>query len=141
MNKFDLTPFTRGTIGFDRIFELVDRQIANTTSTYPPYNIIKTDENRFEIEVALAGFTMEELSVTQDKDQLVIQGNKLEVDNQPEYLHKGLATRNFTRTFTLADHVDVVSAKLENGILTVQLERNIPESLQPRKVAIDYISK
>ena len=142
---FDLTPFNRATVGFDRIFDLMDRQFANSVNTgYPPYNIVKIDEDNYQIELAVAGFSMDALSITLDKNELVIEGLPAElVDQNPAedktyYLHKGIANRSFKRTFTLADHMEVKGAKLELGILSIMLERNLPEALQPKKIAIDY---
>lgn len=138
---FDLTPFHRATVGFDKLFDVMDRQWANSVNTgYPPYNIVKVDDNNYEISLALAGFVMDDLSITHNGNELKIEGNpdvdRLEVGS--EYLHKGIANRAFTRVFTLADHVEVKSARLTNGILTISLERILPEELQPKKIAITY---
>ena len=147
---FDLTPFHRATVGFDRLFDLVDRQFANSVNTgYPPYNIIKLDENNYQIELAVAGFSLDELSITQNSNELLIEGQPTfkEFQDEPHiewqqnedprhYIHKGIANRSFKRNFTLADHVEVKNAKLELGILRIQLERKLPEELQPKKIAI-----
>ena len=135
---FDLTPFNRATIGFDRLFNELDRQFANSANSgYPPYNISSTDENSYQIDLAVAGFRMDELSITMDKHDLIIEGIPLESDSR-EYLHKGIANRGFTRTFRVAEHVEVESASLEYGILSIKLVRNIPAELQPKKIAITY---
>jgi molecular chaperone IbpA len=149
---FDLTPFHRGTIGFDRLFNDLDRQFTNTVNNgYPPYNIVKNNENNYVIELAVAGFSMDELSITLDKNELIIEGKPTmrEFENEEHiewkhnkepqhYMHKGIANRNFIRTFKLAEHVVVKNATLELGILQVNLERQVPEELQPKKIAIKY---
>ena len=151
---FDLTPFHRATIGFDRLFNELDRQFTNSVNTgYPPYNIVKIDEDNYQIELAVAGFRMEELNITLDKDQLIIEGNPTFKEFQDEehvewkqsespvhFLHKGIANRTFIRTFKIAEHMEVKSADLELGILRISLQRNIPEELQPKKIAITYKS-
>jgi molecular chaperone IbpA len=139
---FDLTPFHRATIGFDKLFNELDRTFANSANTgYPPYNIVKIDEDNFQIELAVAGFSMNDLSITLDKNELIIEGipNEHE-DDIPLFLHKGIANRNFIRTFKIAEHVEVKDASLELGILKITLERNVPEELQPKKIAITYKS-
>ena len=137
---FDLTPFHRATIGFDQLFSELDRTFANSVNTgYPPYNIVKVDEDNFQIELAVAGFSMDELVITLDKDQLIIEGHPNEhEDDIPSYLHKGIANRTFLRTFKIAEHVEVKDASLELGILKITLERHVPEELQPKKIAINY---
>jgi molecular chaperone IbpA len=130
---FDLTPFHRATVGFDKLFDLVDRQFANSPNQgYPPYNIVKHDENTYGIELAVAGFKLEDLTITQDKNELVIEGIPAVFDEETqrvgEYLHKGIATRSFKRVFTLANYVEVKGAQLELGVLSVILERNVPEA-------------
>jgi molecular chaperone IbpA len=142
---FDLTPFHRATVGFDKLFDLVDRQFANSPNQgYPPYNIVKHDENTYGIELAVAGFKLEDLTITQDKNELVIEGIPAVFDEETqragEYLHKGIATRSFKRVFTLANYVEVKGAQLELGVLSVILERNVPEALLPKKIAIGYKS-
>ena len=138
MTRYDFTPFNRATIGFDRIFDDLDRVLSNTaTNTYPPYNIERLDENQFVISLAVAGFTMDDLEVTHDGNELTVTGISPE-PKETIYLHKGIATRSFARVFTVADHVEVVNAELENGLLNVYLKREIPEELQPKKIAITY---
>ena len=135
---FDLTPFHRATVGFDRLFNEIDRQFANSANTgYPPYNISTTDENTYQIDLAVAGFRMDELNITVDKNDLIVEGIPAEAA-EATYLHKGIANRGFTRTFRIAEHVEVESAKLEYGILSITLKRNIPDELQPKKIAITY---
>lgn len=134
---FDLTPFTRSTIGFDRLFNELDKQFANSASNgYPPYNIVSVDDDNYMISVAVAGFAMENLEITKDGNILTIEGIAPETDNTVNYLHKGIAGRNFRRQFTLADHVKVIAANLSLGMLNVRLQREIPVELQPKKIEI-----
>jgi len=144
---FDLTPFHRATIGFDRLLNDMDRHFTNTSNTgYPPYNIRKYNEDQYYIDVAVAGFSMDELSITLDKNELIIEGNPADKSDTMseslphEFLHKGIANRAFIRTFKIAEHVRVQDAALELGILKIALKREIPEELQPKKIAIKYIS-
>lgn len=136
---FDLTPFHRATVGFDRLFDDLDRQFANSANLgYPPYNILKLDENNYTIELAVAGFSMDELNITQTQNELLVEGVPYAKEtNNSGYLHKGIANRSFKRLFTLADHVEVKSATLDLGILSIDLERVVPEELKPRKISIE----
>lgn len=134
---FDLTPFTRSTVGFDRIFDELDRQFANSTSTgYPPYNIVQLTEDEYMVTLAVAGFDMGSIDITKDKNTLTVEGTAPAVNQSVTYLHKGIAGRNFRRQFTLADYVEVESATLDLGMLNIQLRRNVPEEHQPKKIAI-----
>ena len=137
---FDLTPFHRGTIGFENLINVLTHHHATASNTgYPPYNIIRVDEDAYQIELAVAGFSMMELSITQERNDLIIEGTPNEhEDDIPLFLHKGIANRNFIRTFKIAEHVEVKDASLELGILKITLERNVPEELQPKKIAIIY---
>jgi len=139
---FDLTPFHRGTVGFENLINVLTHQHATASNTgYPPYNIIRVDENEYQIELAVAGFSMMELSITQERNDLIVEGTPNEHENDiPLYLHKGIANRSFKRSFTLADHVEVKSAVLNLGILSIVLERNVPDELQPKKIAISTVS-
>ncbi len=134
--RFDTTALNRALIGFDRIFNDFENRFQHSTTNYPPYNVIKHDENLFEVEVAVAGFDREDITIEVDQDQLRIKGQRKQVEDSREYLHRGLAARDFERTFTLADHIIVGDAELTNGILRVKLTRVIPESLKPRLIAI-----
>lgn len=120
-------------VGFDRLFDEL-RTSTPTAGTFPPYDVIQEDENHYSIELALAGYNEEDLTVSQDRDTLVIEGSK--DDAEVNYLHKGISTRKFYRTFTLAEHVFVKGAKYEAGLLKVELEREVPEELQPRQIEI-----
>ena len=142
LTRFDtnaLAQLNRALVGFDRIFDNIETRYANSSasSNYPPYNIEKITENLYDIVVAVAGFEKSEINVEVDQDQLVIRGEKVEVDKPlPEYLHRGLAFRDFERRFTLAEHMEVVKAEIKNGLLTVQIERKVPETLLPRKIEV-----
>jgi molecular chaperone IbpA len=134
---FDLTPFTRASIGFDRLFDELDRQISNSTSTgYPPYNIVAISDTEYLISIAVAGFNMENLEITKDANVLTVEGVAPQTGDAVRYLHKGIAGRGFRRQFTLADHVEVESATLDLGMLNISLVRRVPEELQPKKIAI-----
>jgi molecular chaperone IbpA len=142
LTRFDtnaLAQLNRALVGFDRIFDNIENRYANssTSGNYPPYNIEKITENLYDIVVAVAGFEKSEINVEVDQDQLVIRGEKVEVDKPlPEYLHRGLAFRDFERRFTLAEHMEVVKAEIKNGLLTVQIERKVPETLLPRRIEV-----
>ena len=140
LQTLDLPSFHRATIGFDRMFNELERNFANSQSNgYPPYNIVQINEDEYMISVAVAGFGMDNLEVTKDKNILRIEGNAPKGGENVNYLHKGIGGRNFRREFTLADHVDVVSAGLELGMLNVYLKREVPEELQPKRIEItDY---
>lgn len=139
--KFDLTPFHRATVGFDRLFNTLDRQFANSVSTsYPPYNIIQEGDNSYKIEIAVAGFREDELDITIKDSVLTVIGEQKRDENAESlnYLHKGISARSFTRTFTLGDHLEVKGALVENGLLVINLEREVPESAKPKKIAITF---
>jgi molecular chaperone IbpA len=146
ITSFDLTPFYRSTVGIDNLFDRITRNIdmAANAGNYPPYNIVKTGEETYEIQVAAAGFRPEEIDVEVKDGQLVIQGGQyrnVDVENTAvEYLHHGISSRSFVRTFQLSDYVEVKEAVMKDGILTVQLEREIPEAMKPKKIAISYQS-
>lgn len=137
LTRFDTSALNRALIGFDQLFNDVERRYANQVQTnYPPYNVLKHDDNNFEIEIAVAGFDREDITVEVDQDQLVIKGARTKEDDVSKYLHRGLAARDFERSWTLADHMEVGDAELTNGILRVKLTRIVPEALKPRLIAI-----
>ena len=137
LTTLDLPSLHRATIGFDRLFDEMDRRFANSASQgYPPYNIAQIDEDEYMISLAVAGFGMDNLDITHEKNILTIEGTSPKGDEEVNYLHKGIAGRNFRREFTLADHVEVEGATLELGMLNVHLKRHVPEELQPKKIAI-----
>lgn len=136
LTRFDPSALNRALIGFDRLFDDVERRFANSTNNYPPYNILQHDENSYEIEVAVAGFDREDIKIEVDQNQLRITGRRIKDDDAAKYIHRGLAARDFERVFTLADHMEVGEAEMTNGILRVKITRVIPEALKPRLIAI-----
>ncbi|WP_413489391.1 Hsp20 family protein [Shewanella baltica] len=137
MRTYDLTPLYRSAIGFDRLAQLAEHAAANNgNSGYPPYNIELLGENRYRITMAVAGFSMDELEISSEGEKLLVKGNKAESQTERKYLYQGIAERGFERTFQLADYVTVLGASLENGLLNVDLVREIPEALKPRKIEI-----
>jgi molecular chaperone IbpA len=137
LTRFDTQSLNRALIGFDSLFNDVERRFANSVQTnYPPYNVLKHDDDHFEIEVAVAGFDREDIAIEVDQNLLTIKGARLKEDDASKYLHRGLAARDFERTFTLADYMIVGDAELTNGILRVKLTRVVPEALKPRLIAI-----
>jgi molecular chaperone IbpA len=144
ITTLDLNPFYRNSIGVDKLFDRLMGQIdsGGTTQNYPPYNIVKTGNNTYSIEVAVAGFTQGEVTVNVNEGQLIITGEKLstELPEGHTYEHQGISARRFIRTFTLADYVEVTDATSKDGILTVKLERQVPEAMKPKTIAISYES-
>ena len=138
MRHVDFTPLNRSTVGFDRLFSMLD-QIAQPESgqTYPPYNIERTDENAYRITMAVAGFAEDDISIEARPNVLTVAGAQApEDDSKREYLHRGIAARAFERRFQLADYVEVKSAVLKNGLLHIDLAREVPEAMKPRKIEI-----
>ena len=140
MRTYDLTPLYRSTVGFDRLFSLLDSfgGVDGSAPTYPPYNIERTGENAYRISLAVAGFTEKEINVEVKENALVIRGEKetMETEEKGEVLYQGIAARAFERRFQLADHVEVTGASLENGLMHVDLVREIPEAMKPRQIPI-----
>ncbi len=138
MRTFDFAPLHRATIGFDQIADMMDRVLTNDVAqpSYPPYNIEKTDADTYRISVAVAGFSEEDLSVEVKENALIVAGKKAAEDKDRGYLHRGIATRAFERRFALADHVRVTGASHENGMLNIDLKREVPEALKPRRIQI-----
>ena len=139
MRSYDLTPFYRSTVGFDRLFSLLDQATADGSPGYPPYNIERTSENDYRITVAVSGFAKDELSIVAKENTLTIKGEKVSGENgkdKSEVLYRGIAARAFERIFQLADFVLVKNASLENGLLHVDLVREIPEAKKPRNIPI-----
>ena len=137
--RFDTTALNqlnRALIGFDSLFNDVERRFSNSIPNYPPYNVLKHDDNSFEIEVAVAGFDREDIAIEVDQNLLTIKGKRLKEDDGDKYVYRGLAARDFERSFTLADHIIVGDAELTNGILRVKLTREVPEALKPRVISI-----
>jgi molecular chaperone IbpA len=138
MRHLDFAPLYRATVGFDRIADLMDRVLATETPqpTYPPYNIEKTSEDSYRISIAVAGFGPDDLSVEVRENALIVAARKAEETEDRHYLHRGIATRAFERRFALADHVRVTGATTEDGMLHIDLVREIPEALKPRRIEI-----
>ncbi len=138
MRNFDFSPLCRATVGFDRVADLMDRISAADVGqpTYPPYNIEKTDENAYRISIAVAGFGSDELSVELRDGALIVTGRKAEEAGARTYLHRGIATRAFERRFALADHMKVSGASHADGMLHIDLLREVPEALKPRRIEI-----
>ncbi len=159
MTRFDLSPLFRTTVGFDRLFQLFDEMAEAPTSAYPPYNIEKIDENNYRISMAVAGFRPEELEVELKQNRLTIQGKiagkiapnpqdanpqensdlPYDANNESNFLHRGIAERAFSRQFSLAEHVRVEKALLENGLLHIELLRDIPEEAKPKQIPVQTI--
>ena len=136
MRAIDFSPLYRSVVGFDRLADLLDTAAADSAAGYPPYNIERTDENAYRIELAVAGFKPEDLILEVKENLLTVQGRKVANDEAKRYLHRGLAERNFERRFQLADYVVVTEANLADGLLSIELRRELPEALKPRQVAI-----
>jgi len=142
ITSFDLSPFYRNTVGIDRLFDRIVNQLdsAANNANYPPYDIVKTGEDTYEIRLAVAGFRTGEIDVEFHEGRLTIVGEQhAEIRPEVEYLHRGISSRSFTRTFNLADYVEVKEATVVNGILVVKLERLVPEALKPKKIAVSYL--
>ncbi|WP_112481031.1 MULTISPECIES: Hsp20 family protein [Vibrio] len=136
MRTVDFTPLYRNAIGFDRLFNMMEANSAkNSSGGYPPYNIEQQDENHFRITMAVAGFAEDQLDLTQKENMLIVKGER-KAEEGKNYVYQGIAERDFERKFQLADYVKVVGASMENGLLHVDLEREIPEAMQPRKIEI-----
>ena len=139
LRSLDIPSIHKFGIGFDRVFdELVNATVQSQTN-YPPYNVVKHDENNFSIEVAVAGFMLGDIDIEVEKSQLIVRGEKAtNIDQNREYLHRGISSRSFMRSWVLGEHVQVKDAIVENGILTIMLERVIPEEDKPKKIAITF---
>ena len=136
LTTLDLPNFHKATIGFDRLFNELEFQNRSNANGYPPYNIAQINDDEYMISIAVAGFGMDNLDITKDGKTLRIEGTSPKGDENVNYLHKGIGARNFRREFTLADHVEVENAGLELGMLNIHLKREVPEELQPKKIAI-----
>tara|TARA_B100001093_G_scaffold291332_1_gene278140 strand:+ start:2136 stop:2594 length:459 start_codon:yes stop_codon:yes gene_type:complete len=139
MRHFDFTPLYSASIGFDQIADLIDRVSSgdNPNTTYPPYNIEKTDDDAYRISIAVAGFSEKDLIVEVKESALMVAAKKSETKDAKSYLHRGIATRSFERKFDLADHVRVIAASYADGMLNIDLKREVPEALKPRRIEIE----
>ncbi|HEY2483375.1 MAG TPA: Hsp20 family protein [Caulobacteraceae bacterium] len=136
MRTLDFSPLYRSVVGFDRLADLLDAANSETSNGYPPYNIERTDENAYRIDIAVAGFKPDELAIEVKENLLTVQGRKAANEEAKRYLYRGLAERGFERRFQLADYVVVTDAQLADGLLSISLRRELPEALKPRKVEI-----
>jgi len=138
MRRFDMTPLYRATVGFDQIADLMDRALASDVSqnSYPPYNIEKTEDDAWRISIAVAGFSENDLAIELKERSLIVTAKKADEDQERTYLHRGIATRAFERRFHLADHVKVTGASHVDGMLHIDLVREVPEALKPRQIKI-----
>ncbi|GJE33453.1 Hsp20 family protein [Methylobacterium oxalidis] len=138
MRTYDVAPLYRSSVGFDRLFDLLTQaERVEPSAAWPPYNIEKVAEDAYRITMAVAGFTAEDIELTQHDTALLVSGQRKGQDGEHQYLHRGIAARTFRQTFNLAEHVKVTGASLENGLLTVELKREVPEALKPRRIAIN----
>ena len=140
LHTLDLPSLHRHAIGFDTLFEQLNRTFANskTDGNYPPHNVVKLDDTHYVIELAVAGFADSEIDVELKDNILTVKGDKAKTDTEVEYLHRGISARNFTRTFPLAEHIEVRGATVKNGILVIALEQVVPEEDKPKKIAITF---
>ena len=135
--NFDFTPYRRSTVGFDRLFDLLETGLrVDTTEGYPPFDIVKDGEDSYAITLAVAGFRRDEIEIVAQQNQLVVAGKRADEPEGHHYLHRGIAARTFERRFQLADFVEVGNARFEDGLLTIALKRVVPEAMKPRKIAI-----
>lgn len=136
-STIDFSPLYHSAIGFDRMASLLDSVARDTKPSYPPYNVEQVEENHYRITMAVAGFTESELEITSEQNTLLISGKQSEDTEDRNYLYRGIAARNFERKFQLAEHMRVTAARLENGLLHVAVEREVPEAMKPRRIAIE----
>jgi len=137
-SAYDFGNFRRSSVGFDRLFDMLENSNFGGEN-YPPFDLIKVDDNRYRIEIAVAGFGRDDIEITSQQNSLVIRGQKSD-DNGSDYVHRGIANRSFERRFALADHIQVRGADLKDGMLAIELEREIPEAMKPRKIEIGGIT-
>ena len=137
-SAFDFSPYRRSTVGFDRLFDMLESGSAGQSENYPPFDLIRLGDNDYRIELAVAGFKPDEIDITAQENVLLVSGRKSEDDEQKgnDYIYRGIATRSFERRFTLADHIQVKGADLKDGLLSIELVREIPEAMKPRKIDI-----
>jgi len=136
MNRFDFTPYRRSMVGFDRLFDLLEKQSQGSEDKYPPFNIERRGDDAYRITLAVAGFKPAEIDITAQQNLLVVQGRKTEEAATGQFLHVGIAQRAFERRFELADYVRVENANLEDGLLVIDLVREVPEAMKPKKITI-----
>ena len=138
-SAFDFAPYRRSTVGFDRLFDMLENSSAGSGGeNYPPFDLIRTGENDYRIELAVAGFKPDEIDITAQQNVLIVSGRKAEESEEKalDYIYRGIANRSFERRFALADHIQVKGADLKDGLLAIELVREIPEAMKPRKIDI-----
>ncbi len=136
--NFDFTPYRRSTVGFDRLFDLLETgQRTDAADSYPPFDIVRDGEDNYRITLAVAGFAPTDIEVVAQQNQLTVTGKRAEDKDQGEYLHRGIAARPFERRFQLADFIEAGNARFENGLLSIELKRVVPEAMKPRRIEID----
>ena len=138
-SAFDFSPFRRSSVGFDRLFDMLENSsFGGPQENYPPFDLIKSGDNDYRIELAVAGFKPDELDITAQQNVLIVSGRKNEEseEQRPDYVYRGIANRSFERRFALADHIQVQGADMKDGLLSIELVREIPESMKPKKIAI-----
>jgi molecular chaperone IbpA len=143
ITALDLNPFYRNSIGVDRLFDRILNQIDSTANTnYPPYNLLETGENSYELQLAVAGFTQGEIEINVKEGEVIVSGEKVleELPDGHKYHHQGISARRFIRSWTLGNYVEVQNAIVQDGILTIKLERRVPEAMKPKTIAITYAS-
>lgn len=138
--NFDFSPYRRSTVGFDRLFDLLESSVRSETESYPPFDIEQEGEDRYRITLAVAGFRPEDIEVVAQNNQLTVTGHKGEDTDSSRFLHRGIATRSFERRFQLADFVVVQDASFDNGLLRIALQREVPEAMKPRRIEINGAS-
>lgn len=135
-SNFDFTPYRRSTVGFDRLFDLLETGMRDASDGYPPFDILRDGEDSYRITLAVAGFRPDEIEVVAQQNQLTVTGKRADEADRGEYLHRGIATRDFERRFQLADFIEAGQARFDNGLLSIELKRVVPEAMKPRKIAI-----
>jgi len=135
-SNFDFTPYRRSTVGFDRLFDLLETGMRDASDGYPPFDIVRDGEDSYRITLAVAGFRPDEIEVVAQQNQLTVTGKRADEGGNGEYLHRGIATRDFERRFQLADFIEAGQASFDNGLLSIELKRVVPEAMKPRKIAI-----
>lgn len=143
-STFDFAPYRRSTVGFDRLFDMLENSgLGNGSENYPPFDLIKTGDNDYRIELAVAGFTADEIDITAQQNVLIVAGKKAETTEAggSDYIYRGIANRSFERRFALADHIQVKGADMKDGMLMIELVREIPEAMKPRKISVGGTAK
>lgn len=134
-STFDFSPFRRSTIGFDRLFDMLEESNVGNGDNYPPFDLVMVDDDQYRIDLAVAGFSRDDIDITAQQNQLIVKGKRSD-DDGTKYVHRGIATREFERQFGLADHIRVTDADLHDGLLSISLVREVPEAMKPRSIEI-----